>query len=269
MTNGRPGPAPQLLPSGVTEDQLRQVVAASRSWRGVLRALGLKSASSGPKVREACNALDIDYGHFGSTVATDTRLREVISLSTDWPTVLTKLGYATGSGSARATVRKHCSRLGIDTTHLSMSAPWKSASALLFDLSPKPQHLREAGPYLVLFAFNAAGVPAALAPEGAPYDVVADFGAAGLKRIQVKTGTGRHAGSWKCTISRSEYDRNGHGGHRRASYSAEDIDFFACVDGDLQLYLIPIGVVEGRSTIQLRNYAAYRVAALYGHPPLL
>jgi hypothetical protein len=269
MVNGRPGPAPRLLPDGVTEEHLRAVVAASRSWRGVLRALELRSSSFGPKLRNACNELDIDYGHFRSILATDARLREVITTSSDWPTALAKLGYAKASGTARATVRKHCSRLGLDTGHLTPATPPRTGTSLIFDLMPKPEHLRHAGPYLVLFAFNAAGIPAALAPEGAAYDLVADFGAEGLKRVQVKTGTGREAGSWKCMLSRSEYDRNGHGGHRRAIYSAEDIDYFACVDGDLQLYLIPVEVVEGRASIQLRKYQGYRVTGLYGAPSLL
>jgi hypothetical protein len=104
MVNGRPGPAPRLLPAGVTEDQLRDAVAHSRSWNGVLRALDLRSSSFGRKLRNACNELDIDYSHFRSILATDARLREVITTSTDWPTALAKLGYAKGSGTARATV---------------------------------------------------------------------------------------------------------------------------------------------------------------------
>jgi hypothetical protein len=140
---------------------------------------------------------------------------------------------------------------------------------LVFDLIPKPGHLRDAGPYLVLFALNAAGLPAALAPEGAVYDVLADLGADGVKRIQVKTGTGKDAGSWRCQLTRSEYDSTGHGGHRRAVYSSEEIDYFACIDGDLQLYLLPIELVEGQASIQLRKYLPYRVTGLYGDPPLI
>src|SRR4051794_30442168 len=101
MVNGRPGPAPRLLPAGVTEDQLRDAVADSRSWNGVLRALDLRSASFGRKLRNACNELDIDYSHFRSIIATDERLSDVITTSSDWPAVLAKLGYATGSGTAR------------------------------------------------------------------------------------------------------------------------------------------------------------------------
>ena len=269
MANGRPGPTPRLLPGGVTEEQLREAVSRSRSWNGVMRALGLRSSSYGPKLRNACNELDIDYGHFRSILATDARLREVIATCTDWPTAITELGYATGSGTARATVRKHCKRLGIDTGHLAAAPPRPLEDPAIPDLAPRPEHLRSAGPYLVLFAFNAAGTPATLAPEGATYDVLADFGPDGVKRIQVKTGTGKDAGSWRCQLTRSVYDPNGHGGHKAAVYSAEEIDFFACIDGDLQLYLIPIQVVEGFASINLRKYRPYIVTGLYGQPRLM
>lgn len=268
MVNGRPGPAPLLLPAGVTEEQLHLAVAASRSWNGVLRWLGLRSSSSGRKLRNACNALDIDYSHFRSILATDARLREVITTSSDWPTALATLGYARGSGSARATVRKHCKRLGIETGHLAPAPPRGCENLCQLDLAPRPEFLRDAGPYLVLFAFNGSGIPATLAPEGAAYDVLADLGSPGVKRIQVKTGTGKNAGSWRCQLTRSVYDSNGHGGHRQALYSAEEVDFFACIDGDLELYLIPIEVVEGLASINLRKYRPYVVTGLYGHPRL-
>lgn len=268
MANGRPGPVPRLLPADVTEEQLRLAVATSRSWNGVVRVLNLRSNSFGAKLRNAANTLDIGYSHFRSILATDRRLREVVTTCRDWDTALTLLGYAKGSGTARATVRKHCNRLGIDTSHLLRSAPRPREHLADSDLAPKPEHLRNAGPYLVLFAFNAAGTPAALAPEGAAYDVLADFGAGGVKRIQVKTGTGKNAGSWVCRLSRSEYDRLGHGGHRQAVYSAEEIDYFACIDGDLQLYLIPVTVVEGLASINLRKYEPYIVTGLYGQPRL-
>jgi hypothetical protein len=268
MVNGRPGPAPRLLPARVTEQQLRDAVTSSRSWSDVLLALNIRSKSYGPRLRNACNTLDIDYTHFRSVLATDARLRQVITTSDDWPAVLAKLGYAKASGTARATVRKHCNRLGIDTNHLTASAPRPFEQLCEFDVTPKPEHLRDAGPYLVLFVFNAAGMPAALAPEGAAYDVLADLGSKGIKRIQVKTGIGRCAGSWRCQLSRTEYDRNAHGGHRQAVYSSEEIDYFACIDGDLQLYLIPIEAVEGLASINLRKYRPYIVSGLYGQSPL-
>lgn len=264
MVNGHPGPAPRLLPAGITEPQLREVVAANRSWRAVMRALGLRSSSYGPKLRNACNELDIDYSHFRSILATDARLREVITTSTDWPTALAKLGYAQGSGTARATVRKHCSRLGVDTTHLAATLP-RTVISELDELSPQLEHLRQAAPYMVVAALSLLGIPVAIAPEGTRYDLIVDLPGRGLMRVQVKSGTKRdsRSKSWTCSLSRSEYDITGSGGHRLAVYSSEEIDFFACIDGDLQLHLIPIAAVEGLRNINLRKYAAYRVRTLY------
>ena len=113
-----PGPKPLLLPRGVTEAQLRAAVAASRSWRGVLRHLGKNATTYNAKLRSACNELDIDYSHFVSVLATDAKLRDVITTSATWPEALARLGYARPSGNARATVRRHCLRLVFSTQHL-------------------------------------------------------------------------------------------------------------------------------------------------------
>jgi hypothetical protein len=265
MVNGHPGPAPQLLPDAITEQQLREVVGANRSWRGVMCALGLRSSSFGPKLRNACNELDIDYSHFRSILATDAHLREVITTSTDWPTALARLGYAKGSGTARATVRKHCNRLGVDTSRLQASLPRDPVVTDIDGLRASIDNLRHAAPYMVLAAFTLLGIPATLAPEGSRYDIVAELPDLGLKRIQVKTSTRRDrtSASWACSLSRSEYDLTGSGGHRQAVYSSEEIDYFACIDGDLQLHVIPIAAVGGLRNINLRKYAAYRVPTLY------
>lgn len=131
-------------------------------------------------------------------------------------------------------------------------------------LTLKPELLRNAGPYLVLFVLTVAGTHAVLAPEGSAHDVLADLGDAGIKRIQVTTCTGRRGGSWVCRLSRSEYDKDGHGGHRQAVSSSEEIDYFACFDGDLQLHLIPVEAVEGLGSISLRKYRAFAVSGFYG-----
>ena len=265
MVDGRPGPAPRLLPACVTEQQLRAAVAANRSWRAVMRTLGLTSSSSGPKLRNACNALDIDYSHFRSILATDARLQEVITTSTDWPTALKELGYAKGSGTARATVRRHCGRLGIDTSHLASSSLDEPAVSELHAMRADLQNLRHAAPHMVQAALSLLGCPSAVAAEGSRYDLIAELPCRGLQRIQVKTSTRRDAksGSWACSLSRSEYDLAGSGGHRQAVYSSEEVDYFACVDGDLQVHLIPIAAVEGQRVINLRKYAAFRVPTLY------
>lgn len=89
------------------------------------------------------------------------------------------------------------------------------------------------------------------------YDPLVDTGAS-IERVQVKTCTTRIAGSWMCSIRRSEYAR-GPGGKRQVHYCAEEIDYFAVVDGDLHVHLIPITVVAGLGTLAVRKYAAFRV----------
>lgn len=91
--------------------------------------------------------------------------------------------------------------------------------------------------------------------EPVAYDLVADS-EVGLQRIQVKSTTWRQDGAWACKLTRSE---PGSGGGR-AYYSAEEVDYFACVDGEEAVYLIPVAVVEGLSVIYLRAYERFRLA---------
>jgi hypothetical protein len=65
--------------------------------------------------------------------------------------------------------------------------------------------------------------------------------------------------SGQCGISRKQYSRSGRGGHRRVRYTAEEIDYFACVTFEQAIYLIPIAKVVGLAGISLRRYAAYRL----------
>jgi len=42
-------------------------------------------------------------------------------------------------------------------------------------------------------------------------------------------------------------------------YTADEIDYFAIVSGDRDVYLLPVRVVEGQTTICLRRYEQYRL----------
>jgi hypothetical protein len=251
----RPG-----LSRPVPVDDLAAAVAGERSWRGVLRRLGFTTSRTARVLREVCDELGIDYAHFRQITPDDGLLREVVPDSTTWPDALERLGYAHGSGSARATVRKYCRRLGIDTTHLTF-ALMPSETGHVAAVPPRQQYLRSAGPFIVAAALTLQGHVVSFAAEGAVYDLVVDMGGA-LRRVQVKTSSSKTDGVWCCGLRRSEYSRTGHGGHRHAFYTAEDIDYFACVDGMHRVYLIPISVVEGRSMITLRRYEAFRIPFL-------
>ena len=246
----RPG-----LPRPIRRDALVEAVAAHRSWRGVMRALGLTTSRTGRVLRSICDELEIDYSHFRQSRVDLRPLPEVVRDAETWEEVLGKLGYAPGSGSARATVRKHCRQLGLDTSHLVLAA----APAALDSLVPRPDRLRFAGPYLVAAAMTMAGCVVSWPTEGAVYDLVVELPTGSLQRVQVKTSTRADAETWQCKLTRTEEIG---GVRRRSFYSREDIDAFACVDGDGAVYLIPIDVVEGVSSISLRKYQAFRLRGL-------
>lgn len=125
--------------------------------------------------------------------------------------------------------------------------------------APRHVHLRAAGPYFVAAALTLAGHAVSWAPEGSVYDVLVDIREAGIRRVQVKTGTRRSGDAWVVTLKRSEKSS---AGYRRACYSSEEIDYFGCVDGVGRAYLIPIAVVEGRFAISMQKYDAFRIPAL-------
>ena len=52
------------------------------------------------------------------------------------------------------------------------------------------------------------------------------------------------------------------GGKRRARYDVGQVDAFAIVDGDGDVYLIPLGVVAGRTSLVLSRFSSYRLPRL-------
>jgi hypothetical protein len=249
-------PARRGLPRPISLDALRDAVGAETSWRGVMRRLGFTTSRTGQVLRELCDEFGIDYSHFRHGRVDLRPVADVVRTSTTWEEVLERLGYAPSSGSARATIRRACIRAEVDVAHLRLAttvahAPWPT---------PDLERLRDAGPYLVAAYLTLCGHRVSWPSEGSPYDLLADMAEAGIARIQVKTGITRGRRGWTCGLTRSAYTRDGYGGHRRAHYSSEEIDYFACVDGDRSVYLIPIAVCEGMTTISLSRYDAYRVA---------
>lgn len=231
--------------------RLRIAVAQNRSWRGVLRTLGLTAPRAGRLLRARCDAEGIGYAHFSSRSWTDAQLRAAAPAA-DWTALLAALGYAADSGSARATIRKHAVRLGLDLHHLE-PAGGRREVADAFCAQPQLDHLRAAGSYLVAAACALAGHKVAWPLEPAPYDLLVDDGR--LHRVQVKTTSRRVDGAWTCKLTRA---RSGH----RDWYTTDEIDWFGIVDGELSVYLVPSAVVDGLGTIVVRAYDAYRVPRL-------
>jgi hypothetical protein len=123
-------------------------------------------------------------------------------------------------------------------------------------------HVRRAGGHLVAAVYAMRGYRVSWPLEPAPYDLLADPGAqAGIVRVQVKTCTTQQHGNWICWVMRSEYAAVP-GGKRRTSYNVDAIDVLAVVDGALQVYLLPFGLVAGKTAVTLRAFEEYRVGAL-------
>ena len=115
---------------------------------------------------------------------------------------------------------------------------------------PDAARLRRAAPYLVAAACELRGYGVSWPLEPLAYDLVVDAGAAGLQRVQVKTASSQQDGAWQAWITKSG----------RVPYSREEVDCFGVVDGDGQVYLIPVEVVEGQQGLRLRHYERYRLA---------
>lgn len=217
----------------------------------MLREVGLSSPRRGRQLQAECDRLGIDYGHFSTRGWTDQQLIEVLPTARGWWDVMAGLGYEQDSGSARATIRKHAARIGLDVSILSDSpAPGEGDP---FTDPADPHHLRAAGAFIVAGACALRGYKVSWPLEPAVYDLLVDTGR--VQRVQVKTTTWRLDGEWACKITHSESGV-------KAWYTDREVDYFAVVDGDLAVYMIPVNVVDGLGTIIVRKYDAYRLPAM-------
>lgn len=224
-------------------------VVGSTSWRGVLRELGLV-ATSGKALRSArtrADLLGIDYTHFrGQRRWSEDRLRDAIAASAGtWTEVLARLDL--DDVGAIPSLKGHAARLGIDVTHLA------SQSSSHGSEGPTVENLRRAGSHIAAAWFALSGWEVSWPLEPCRYDLLVV--AEGLiRRIQVKTSTVRAGSDWKVYLSTSR--------RTRTAYDPSEIDAFFIVDGDLNLYLIPVTVVGGLHAIHLARYGEYRLPGL-------
>jgi hypothetical protein len=210
-------------------------------------------------MRDACDALGISYAHFSGTQwakIQDDALASAISEGASWGEVMLRLGYSYDSGSARATLRRRALELGVDIGHL---------SALKSDIRSGPFagagsdcNLRKAAAFLVAAKCTLLGHHVSWPLEPTRYDLLIETQTAGILKVQVKSGTYFADGSWRVSITKGQGHRGNHG--QRRPYTAQEIDYFAVVDGEQQVFMIPIDEVEGQKTLSLRKFEGYRIA---------
>lgn len=231
-----------------SDADLESAVAASRSWRGVLRALGLRATSASAQRSARLNAerLGLDFSHFtGQRRWSDSELAAAIDGSFTWREVQVRLGLAPDSHNTG--VRAHALRLGIDTAHL--NAWSKPNPGFRLALVPSERHLARAGSMLAASFFTLAGHEVCWPLEPCRYDLALRADGR-LERVQVKTTSQRLNGKWPVSIATSA---------DKGPYDPDDIDDFFIIDGELNYFLIPISVVAGRTGISLSAYQAFKV----------
>jgi hypothetical protein len=234
-----------------SDEALTTAVAAARSWRGVLRELGLHatSAAAARSVKGHAVRLGLDSSHFtGSRRWSDEALADAIASSTSWSQVTKVLGLA--GGSSTSLLKGHALRLGLDASHFD-SVP--ACASELSRVQPDLANLPQAGSLMAATWLTLCGYEVSWPLEPARYDLVASHDGA-LTRVQVKTCRRWVPGGWEVSLSTTS-------GARR-TYDPDDIDEFFIIDGDLEFYLIPIAAVGGRHTITLTRYQAFRLEQL-------
>jgi hypothetical protein len=231
-----------------SDDSLRQAVAISHSWRGVLRRLGLAATSSSAirSVRGHADRLGLDHSHFmGQRRWTDGQLAQAIAVARTWHDVAASLRLA--GGSSQTVLKGHAARLWLDTSQLEAPRRTQSFSVPATDMS----NLRRAGSLMAAAWFTLCGCEVSWPLEPCRYDLLVSS-PDGPLRVQVKTTTVRSGRSWTVWLSTT--------GKFRTTYDPDEIDLFFVIDGDLACYLIPVRDVGGLHAISLSSYEPYRLA---------
>jgi hypothetical protein len=244
-----------------SDTDLINAVAASTSWRGVMRELGLCVTSTGviQVVKRRVALLELDTSHFtGQRTWSDAKLIQAAAQARSWSALLAGMGVKSTSRTYRVRVKAHAVRLGLDLSHLDDSAQIANQPQ-----GPKPAlaNLRDAATMLAASWFSLCGFATAIPVEPTIYDLLVSM-PDGIIRVQVKTTTYSSRSGWQVGVGRRPYSAGNREG--LVPYDPDLIDSFFIVDGDLAMYLIPSQVIAGRVQIQLRTYVRYIVGSAAG-----
>jgi PD-(D/E)XK endonuclease len=174
--------------------------------------------------------------------------------------------YAQGQGCRRvaaeigespALVYKRVRAMGIARAHVDtrQKAPTQE---LPFSSDRSGDLLRFAALGEAASWFLRRGYTASVPLTPAQYDLVVESDD-GFQRVQIKTTTHKDRyGRWSVRVSRMEYVASAD--RRRRAYRPDEVDLFFIVAGDDSVYLIPIAVTGGATSLTLdEKYFAYRI----------
>jgi hypothetical protein len=218
------------------DTDLANAVVVSKSWRGVMRELGLCVTSAGSirVVKRQVALLGLDISHFtGQRAWSDAELKRAVPQSHSWNELLAAIGVKSNSGDERTRIKAHALRLGLDLGSLTGELqPTQSR------LSPEPalSNLREAATSLAASWFALCGFNSAIPVEPTLHDLLVSM-PDGIKRVQVKTTTHNTRSGWLIQVGRRPYSASKNA--RLVPYDPDLIDLFFIVDGNMSMYLIP------------------------------
>lgn len=244
-----------------SDTDLINAVAVSRSWRGVMRELGLCVTSSGSLrvVKRRVAVMGLDTSHFtGQRTWSDAALKRAVAQAYSWEELLATIGVNARSGDERIRVKAHALRLRLDLSRLTKQLRETSGEA---PLKPALPNLRQAATSLAASWFALCGCVPAIPIEPTVYDLLVST-PDGIKRVQVKTTTYNGKTGWQVGVGRRPYSIGNR--ERQVPYDPELIDWFFIVDGDLAMLLIPSRVIAGRINLLLRAYSKYIVGSAAG-----
>jgi hypothetical protein len=239
-----------------SDSQLVSAVAVSRSWRGVMRELGLCVTSAGSirVVKRHVSRLGLDTSHFsGQRRWSDAQLRRAVATAYSWSELLSELGLS-GDADDRIRIKAHSARLGLDLSRL--DPPHRDVPSQP-EFKPDLKHLRNAGTSIAAMWFLLCGYNTSLPMEPTIYDLLVSM-PDGIKRVQVKTTTVNNNGR-AVQVGRRPYSVGNRA--RLVPYDPDQVDFFFIVDSDLSMYLIPSRVIAGRVGIMPGNYSEFIVGS--------
>ncbi|MEU4534408.1 group I intron-associated PD-(D/E)XK endonuclease [Streptosporangium sp. NPDC023825] len=248
----RPEPPAKPLTAKVprwTDDDLKVAVADSTSWREVARKLGYRTSSGGgatiQAIKNRAETLQLTSTHFsGNRRWSDDKITKAVTEGTSWTEVTVTLGVRNTSANRKA-VTVGAARLNLNLDHLETAQ------------QPQPvgevglERLREAATTIASAWFTLRGYHPSLPLEARAYDLLVDMRGK-VQRVQIKTCM---ASSGQVVVAP--------GGREgvRVAYSAEDVDLFFILDGDLTIYLIPISEIVGKQAISLGGYRRFKVGS--------
>lgn len=244
-----------------SDTDLTHAVAASRSWRGVMRELGLCVTSAGSLrvVKHRVAVMGLDTSHFtGQRTWSDAALKRAVAHAYSWEELLATIGIKARCGDERILVKAHALRLGLDLSNLTGQPKEADCQA---PLKPALPNLRQAATSLAASWFALCGCAPTLPIEPTVYDLLVST-PDGIKRVQVKTTTYNGKSGWQVGVGRRPYSVGNK--ERQVPYDPELIDWFFIVDGHLTIYLIPSRIIAGRVNILLRSYRKYIVGSAAG-----